>query len=242
MTTMLAHYAFGLLVWPGLLGASALGFLYQWIARKLMARLQGRQGPPFFQPFFDFVKLLGKDTVVPIGANRALFYALPFMSVCAAVLALIIVPVPGNTLRSFPGDIVLLLFLLEVPVLCDVLAGYVTRSIYGQVSAMREAVMSIAYNVPFLAAVIAMAQHVHSFRLADLQAAPFGAVNVLAAIAFLLAIPARLRSNPAIEDVRATKMPLNVSPKSVLSGNTLDSRSESGTAEFELVIVMKPRV
>ena len=63
-----------------------------------------------------------------------------------------------------------------------------------------------------------------------------------AAIDTINGLAARLRSNPAIEDVRTTKMPLNISPKSVLSGNTLDSRSESGTAEFELVIVMKPRV
>jgi hypothetical protein len=38
-------------------------------------------------------------------------------------------------------------------------------------------------------------------------------------------------------------MPLNVSPKAALSGNTLDSsRAEAGSAEFELVIVFKPRI
>ncbi|HEY4738268.1 MAG TPA: complex I subunit 1 family protein, partial [Xanthobacteraceae bacterium] len=160
------------------------------------ARLQGRKGPPFYQPFFDFVKLLGKDTVEPSGVNRRLFYALPFMSLASMALGLVIVPVPGNAVGSFPGDIVLLLYLLEVPVLCDVMAGYVSQSIYGQVSAMREAVMSLGYNLPFLAAVIAMAQKAGSFRLGDLQSAPFGLVTGLAAIAFLLAVPARLKSNP----------------------------------------------
>jgi NADH-quinone oxidoreductase subunit H len=190
------QYVFAVLVWPGILGAGALGFLYLWIARKLMARLQGRKGPPFYQPFYDFIKLLGKETVVPNGASRTLFFALPFMSLAATVLGLVIVPVPGHTVDSFPGDIVLLIYLLEVPVLCDVMAGYVSRSIYGQVSAMREAVMSLAYNLPFLAAVIAMAQKAGSFRLGDLQSAPFGLVTGLAAIAFLLAVPARLKSNP----------------------------------------------
>jgi NADH-quinone oxidoreductase subunit H len=192
----LGQYAFAVLVWPGILGAGALGFLYLWVARKLMARLQGRRGPPFYQPFFDFVKLLGKDTVEPSGVNRRLFYALPFMSLASMALGLVIVPVPGNAVGSFPGDIVLLLYLLEVPVLCDVMAGYVSQSIYGQVSAMREAVMSLGYNLPFLAAVIAMAQKAGSFRLGDLQSAPFGLVTGLAAIAFLLAVPARLKSNP----------------------------------------------
>ena len=37
-------------------------------------------------------------------------------------------------------------------------------------------------------------------------------------------------------------MPLNVSPGAALSGNTLDARAESGTAEFELAVVLKPRV
>ena len=72
MLGAVGEYAFAVLVWPGLLGAAALGWLYLWIARKLTARLQGRRGPPFYQPFFDFVKLLGKDTVVPAGVEIAL--------------------------------------------------------------------------------------------------------------------------------------------------------------------------
>jgi hypothetical protein len=63
-----------------------------------------------------------------------------------------------------------------------------------------------------------------------------------AAIDTINGIAGRLRANPAVAEVRATKMPLNVSPKAVLSGNTLDSRAEGGTAEFELVIVFKPKV
>jgi hypothetical protein len=53
----------------------------------------------------------------------------------------------------------------------------------------------------------------------------------------------RLRQNPAVAEVRTTKMPLNVSPKSALSGNTLDAtRAETGKAEFELVIAFKPKI
>jgi NADH-quinone oxidoreductase subunit H len=103
---------------------------------------------------------------------------------------------PGNPIPSLPGDVVLLLYLLEVPVLCEVLAGYVTRSVYGQVSAMREAILSLGYNLPFLASVIALAQAAGSFTLQALQSAPFGPVHVFAAVAFLVALPARLKTNP----------------------------------------------
>ena len=139
---------------------------------------------------------LGKKTVTTGGVNRVLFHALPIVSLASTSFALVMIPMPGNPVRSFSGDVVLLLYLLEMPVLCDVLAGYVTRSIYGQVSAMRESVLSIGYNLPFLAAVIAMAQHANSFSMSALQAAPLSPVSMFAAAAFMLAIPARLKSNP----------------------------------------------
>jgi hypothetical protein len=64
-----------------------------------------------------------------------------------------------------------------------------------------------------------------------------------AAIDTIEALAERLRKNPAVAEVRTTRMPLNVSPTTALSGNTLDSsRAEAGSAEFELVIVFKPRV
>ena len=80
MLSTLWQYAFAVSVWPGLLGGAALGWLYLWIVRKLSARMQGRQGPPFYQPFFDFVKLLGKETVVPGAISRGLFVLLPIAS------------------------------------------------------------------------------------------------------------------------------------------------------------------
>jgi hypothetical protein len=64
-----------------------------------------------------------------------------------------------------------------------------------------------------------------------------------AAIDTINALADRLRQNPAVAEVQATKMPLNVSPTAALSGNTASvSRSETSTAEFELIIQFKPRV
>ncbi|WP_042690874.1 respiratory chain complex I subunit 1 family protein [Azospirillum sp. B506] len=189
-------YLVAIAVWPGLLFAAPLGWLELWFMRKLVARLQGRQGPPFFQPFFDVMKLLGKETVIPKGVNRGIFLALPLVSLAAVTAALAIVPLPGNPVPSLPGDIVLLLYLMEVPVLCEVLAGYVSRSIYGQVAAMREAILSLAYNLPFLVAIIAMAQVAGSFQMRALQEVPYGPVHLLAALTFLLALPARMKLNP----------------------------------------------
>ncbi len=185
-----------LLLWPGLFGGAALAWLLVWIQRKLTARLQGRKGPPFYQPFFDFVKLLGKETVVPGGASRRLLYALPLASVIAAAAALSLIPVPGNPMPPFPGDLIVVLYLLEMPALCEVLAGYSSRSLYGQVGAAREAILWLGYNLPLLGAVVSLAMKAQSLTLATLAAAPLGPVHMAALAAFLLALPARLKRNP----------------------------------------------
>ena len=189
-------YLLAFCLWPGLLTAAPLGWFYLWLVRKLVAALQGRKGPPFFQPFYDFMKLLGKRTVIPAGVNKAAFMALPLVALAAVSAALALLPLPGNPAPALPGDVIFLLYLMEVPVLCEVLAGYVGRSVYGQISAMREALMSLAYNLPMLASVIAMAEYAGSFNLSAVQAAPFGPIHVIAAIGFLMALPARLKSNP----------------------------------------------
>lgn len=62
------------------------------------------------------------------------------------------------------------------------------------------------------------------------------------AIETINALAARLRTHASVEEVRTIKMPLDVSPKAVLSGNTLESKADAATAEFELAIVLKPKV
>jgi NADH-quinone oxidoreductase subunit H len=185
-----------LLLWPGLLSAALLGWFFLWLGRKSLARLQGRQGPPFYQPFFDFIKLMGKQTVYPSGVNPGLFFALPLAALIAILGALALLPAPLSPGLSFSGDLILLLYLLEMPALIDILAGYVTRSPYAQVGAAREAVMMLGYNLPFLTALIALAVQAHSTSLRVIAQQPIGPVQILAILALLLALPARMKSTP----------------------------------------------
>ena len=183
-------------IWPGLIISALLGWFFLWLARKLIARMQRRFGPPFYQPFFDFVKLMGKRSLVPAGMDPVLYYGLPLVAAISITLALALMPLPGSGIRSFTGDLILVLYLMEMPAFCDILAGFASRSIYGQVGSSREAVLMLGYSLPFLGAVIALAIKAGSFRLVDVIAQPFGLVQVLAMIAFVLAVPARLKSNP----------------------------------------------
>ena len=60
-----------------------------------------------------------------------------------------------------------------------------------------------------------------------------------AAIETINAFAKRLAADPAVAEVRVVKLPLNINPALALSGNTLDTRDPSGTADFRLLLVLK---
>lgn len=62
------------------------------------------------------------------------------------------------------------------------------------------------------------------------------------AIATINGFAGVLEKDPAVAEVRVVKLPLNVNPSLSLSGNTLDNpeQSQNATAEFKLVVILKP--
>lgn len=183
------------LIFPGLVYAVPAAWLMLWLERKLRARMQGRIGPPFFQPFFDFIKLMAKEVVSRPPFDAVVMTGLPILAGSAILVALALLPVfPGSS--GFAGDLVLLVSLLEVPALCTVLAGYASRSVFGQVGATREAVLSIIYNLPFLTTVVALASSAKSLRLADIVQSVPAAVRIPALLSLFLCLPVKLRLNP----------------------------------------------
>ena len=165
------------------------------LERRWKARFQGRIGPPVTQAFYDVIKLLAKSPVSRVAADIPLFVGLPLFAVGTAIGALALLPVFRSE-SGFFGDIIVLVGLLEMPPLAYILSGYASRSIYGEVGASRDAVISIVSNVPFLAALIAMASACGSTHSADIALSTPWMVRVPALLAILLCLPMKLRITP----------------------------------------------
>ncbi len=184
-----------LLIFPGLLYAVPAAWFFLWVERKSVALMQQRIGPPFMQPFFDFIKLMGKSVPPRRGAEGLLMGLWPLVAISAAVGAVALLPVLPSS-GGFQGDLILLLALLELPPLCLVAAGFSTRSIFGEIGSAREAVLTVAYNIVFLFAILSIAVSQHTFRLESLAHLPASPLRSLAVLAILVCLPARLHINP----------------------------------------------
>ena len=96
-----------LLIFPGGLVVMAVGLMYSWLDRKVIARLQNRIGPRWFQPAADILKLLAKEEVVPRNVNPIIFVGLPIVALAGALSAVLYVPIFGLApVHSFPGDLI----------------------------------------------------------------------------------------------------------------------------------------
>jgi NADH-quinone oxidoreductase subunit H len=191
LTTALAR----LLIFPGLLFAVPAAWFFLWVERKAVALMQGRIGPPFMQPFYDFIKLLGKNTPPREGIGGLLMRAWPLLAVSSAAGAVALLPVLP-TQGGFQGDLILLLALLEVPSMCIIAAGFSSRSIFGEIGSAREAVLSVSYNIVFLLAILSIAASQHTFRLEALAQLPATPMRWLGVLAILVCLPAKLHINP----------------------------------------------
>lgn len=139
-----------MILFPGLIFQVACGLAFEWLDRKLLARFQRRVGPPWYQPLADLVKLLGKEDLLPKGADDRLAALLPILSLSAVLTAGLYIPVAGFSPYSFEGDLIVVLFLMSVPTLAYYLAGIISIGIYSVLGGGRSLLQFFSYEVPFL--------------------------------------------------------------------------------------------
>lgn len=149
---MKASILFDFLVFPGIVFTAVLGLMAGWLDRKVSARFQYRVGPPFFQNFNDFFKLLGKETIVVKEGVPWLFVAAPLAGF--AVMSLVATTV-GTALffgRNAGGDLIVVMYLLMLYSVTVVLGGSSPGNVYSSLGAGREVKLLLADELPFILA------------------------------------------------------------------------------------------
>ncbi len=160
-----------LLFFPGGLFVIVAGLVYEWLDRKIIARSQNRLGPRWFQPFADAIKLLTKEEIVPDGVNPVLFAGLPLVALAGALTAALYVPMAGlKPSYSFPGDLIVTIYLLSLLTLCLGLAGANAKGRFSLVGSTRALTQLFAYEAPLLLALLGPAIAAKSWQISEIVA------------------------------------------------------------------------
>ncbi|EHM02335.1 NADH-quinone oxidoreductase subunit H [Acetobacteraceae bacterium AT-5844] len=122
--------------------------------RKIMAAMQMRVGPnvvgPFglLQPFADAAKMLLKETIIPTGANKALFIFAPMLTFILAMIAWAVIPVnEGWAIADINVGILYLFAISSLGVYGIIIAGWASNSKYAFLGALRSAAQMVSYEV-----------------------------------------------------------------------------------------------
>jgi formate hydrogenlyase subunit 4 len=160
------NFVFNCLVFPGFLFASLLGLLYIGIDRKVTAHMQNRIGPPVWQEYLDFGKLMGKEDITPSAAHSFVFNAAPAIALGAVVTVMLLLPVvsPAPALRMV-ADVIVIIYLLNIPAIFLMLGGYSSGSPFGSTGAARYVVQLFGYEFVFILATVAVVARVGSLDL-----------------------------------------------------------------------------
>lgn len=145
---------FWILIFPGFLFTVVLGLVACWIVRKVSALVQWRVGPPLFQPFYDIMKLMGKETLIPQDAQRTVFIVAPLVGLAGVLLLSTMLWRITITQTAFVGDIIVAIYLMVLPSLALILGSSASASPHATIGTSREMKLVMGYELPLVLAFI----------------------------------------------------------------------------------------
>jgi NADH-quinone oxidoreductase subunit H len=163
------------LVFPGVIFTAAMAFWFEYLERKVTAWVQRRVGPllsgprGLLQPLYDFLKLLGKEELLPRTTDPAVLAPALLLAVTVPIYGMLYVPIISTTPPlGFEGDILLVLLLLAISALSISLVGYAALSPYTVVGVGRFIAQYTMYEAVFMFCIAAAAIQASSLSMSGL--------------------------------------------------------------------------
>jgi NADH-quinone oxidoreductase subunit H len=179
-----------------------------WLERKLVARIQQRLGPTrtgpmgLLQSVADAIKLLAKEDLRPLTADRWVFELAPFVFFVPAFLTFVVLPFTDDLgIRAgLPLGLFFIVAVSSVSIVGMLMAGLASDSKYALLGGLRSVAQMISYELPLVLSVLSVAVMAGTMDLREIVRAqdrvPYLVWQPLAFFIFLTAATAELARRP----------------------------------------------
>ena len=150
--------------------SSALGLLFMGIARKIIARIQKRYGPPFYQPYLDVIKLFGKNAIT----HGFIFDFGSIMALGGVIATLFFIPIGGWYLYSMSGTVILVIYLLAIASLGMAMGTVGSGNPQASLGISRALTQMLGYELPFLVILFGLIYRYQTSSIVGLMEAQAG--------------------------------------------------------------------
>jgi len=158
-----------------------------WAERRVVGRMQHRPGPnrvgPFglLQSLADGLKLVFKEDIQPVLADRWVFILAPVISAITAFTAFTVIPLGGEVtifgeqtvlqITDLPVGVLVVLAASSLGVYGIVLSGWASGSPYPLLGSLRSAAQVISYEIALGMSIVAVILYSASLSTSDIVAA-----------------------------------------------------------------------
>ncbi|MDP6576480.1 MAG: NADH-quinone oxidoreductase subunit NuoH [Dehalococcoidales bacterium] len=198
------HWLFFTVVIIAFVLTMVMGAIY--IERRGMGRMQSRLGPnrtgPFglLQPVADAIKVLLKENIVPVKADKLVHWLAPVVAFAPALMLFAVIPFQdGALLADLNIGILYIVAISSVSTVGIFMAGWASSNKYSLLGAMRNVAAIVSYEMPLVLAIVGVVLIAGSLslnRIVIAQDIPFILLQPLGFFLFFAAGCAEINRSP----------------------------------------------
>jgi len=179
--------------------ALIVGVFFLGLARKIIARIHWRYGPPLIQPVIDMIRLFYQKSV----SHGRMFDLGIILSLAGSIVVVLFLPFGQIAPLSSSGGLLVILYIMLLAPLGMALSGGQGANPNISIGISRKLILSLGYEVPFLLVLLAVMTRYRTISIMEVvsaqQSTGWSLISFplfLSGLSYLLILPAILGIRP----------------------------------------------